>query len=65
MIGNKRNRVHRLEQGTTTKLSERVRAWLGQRPPLTAEEEAAEPVPAVDLAGLSQGLREWLSRPQE
>jgi hypothetical protein len=57
-----RARLERLERGGGVQLSERAKAWLGQRLPLTPEEEAAEPVRLVDLATLLKRLREWLVR---
>jgi len=56
-------RLARLEVSMTHDLGERVKAWLGLRGPLTAEEEAAESVVAeVDLSGCSPELRAWLTR---
>jgi hypothetical protein len=57
------NRLAKLEALEPQNLSERARAWLGQRPPLTPEEEAAEPPvdpDAVDMSGWSGGLKRWL-----
>ena len=55
-------RLSALEAGTGGELSERAKAWLGLRGPLTAEEEAAERVGVVDRSKLSAQLREWLQR---
>lgn len=59
-------RLARLEAAEPVGLSERVKAWLGQRPPLSPEELAAkcDPEP-VDLARLSPELQQWLGRPTE
>jgi hypothetical protein len=54
-------RLERLERSNGVQLSERSKAWLGQRPPLTPQEEAAEPVRLVDLATLPKRLRDWLA----
>lgn len=58
-----RTRLTKLEVQSGAELSERARAWLGLRGPLSAEEEAAEPLggaSALDLSGCSLELREWL-----
>jgi hypothetical protein len=57
-----RARLERLERSNGVQLSERAKAWLGQRPPLTPEEEAAEPVRPVELASLPKRLRDRLTR---
>jgi hypothetical protein len=60
---NKTQRLARLEAICTTGLSERAKAWLGQRPPLTPAEEAECPdLGNPDLSGCSPELREWLSQ---
>lgn len=53
-------RLARLEAAGPPDLSERVKAWLGWRPPLTQDEEAAEPVVDVDVSKMSPDLRRWL-----
>lgn len=59
-------RVAKLEAGgSNAKLSERAKAWLGLRPPLTAEEQAADP--AIDLASVDRSawspeLKAWLAQ---
>lgn len=58
-------RLSRLESSPRNCLTERAKAWLGLRGPLSAEEEAAEPLrdrSAVDLSGCSPELRQWLAR---
>lgn len=53
-------RLAKLE-AARSQLSERVRAWLGQRPPLSAEELAKDADnPHIDSASLSPALRRWL-----
>jgi hypothetical protein len=56
-------RLVALEGVTAGSMGERAKAWLGLRPPLTPEELEAEPetVP-LDLSGLSQAARDWLTR---
>lgn len=56
-------RLLRLEGATDAQLSERVKAWLGHRPPLTCAELDAEPERGpVDLSRYSPALRVWLER---
>lgn len=62
-MSKRESRLVKLEAGNGAALSEPVRAWLGLRPPLTAEEEAAEQSPAsVDLSNASPAMRDWLTR---
>lgn len=62
-MSKRESRLAKLEAGNNRGMSERVKAWFGLRPALTAEEEAAGPkCPVVDLYDLSPELREWLSR---
>lgn len=57
---NRNARLAKLEAAEPAGLSKRVRAWLGQRPPLAPEEAAADPVVDVDVSKLSAELRRWL-----
>lgn len=63
-MARRNERLSRLECSGPQLLSERVKAWLGLRPPLTAAEQAAEPERGpVDLSRLSPALRAWLAPP--
>jgi hypothetical protein len=65
MVGRLSARIAKLEAGKGVELSERAKAWLGMRPPLTAEEDAVLPRvdPAtVDRSNWSPQMREWLGR---
>jgi hypothetical protein len=65
MVGGKAARLARLEASRPSAMSERARAWLGLRPPLTEAELASEPElewSAVDWSRFSPAARAWLKR---
>lgn len=54
-------RLTKLEALGGLELSERAKAWLGWRRPLTVDEEAADPeADQLDVSRMSAELIEWL-----
>lgn len=55
-------RLAKLEADSPSGLSEAAKAWLGMRPPLTANEQATHDAQRqpVNIEGMSPELRQWL-----